>query len=142
MLLKALRLTRKELPTHIPLIGFSGAPWTLLAYLLEGEGSRTYSRARSFLYREPKAAHEALTHISTAVVSYLEAQARSGADCLQLFDTLAGHLPPLLYAEFGLPYLQQISCSTKEKVSQRLCLSLPKVLHTHYKIYLIYLVRD
>ena len=115
--LEALRLTRKELPLQVPLIGFSGAPWTLLAYLLEGGGSKTYSRARSFLYREPTAAHEALSRISKAVVAYLGAQGRSGADCLQLFDTLAGMLPPVLYAEFGLPYLKQIAVALKKRSS-------------------------
>ena len=107
--LEALTLTRRALPKHIPLIGFSGAPWTILAYLLEGGGSTTYSRARSFLYQHPKAAHNALTRISVAVIDYLKAQGRSGADCLQLFDTLAEKLPPALYAEFGLPYVRRVA---------------------------------
>lgn len=107
--LEALRLTRRALPAHIPLIGFSAAPWTLLAYLLEGAGSRSYSRARRFLYQHPQAAHHALQQLSTAIVAYLSAQGRSGADCLQIFDTLAEVLPPSLYAEFGLPYLKQVA---------------------------------
>ena len=106
--LEALTLSRRALPAHISLIGFSGAPWTLLAYLLEGGGSRTYARARRFLYQHPKAAHEALGRITDAVILYLIAQGKSGADCLQLFDTLAEHLPPSLYAEFGIPYLERI----------------------------------
>ena len=111
--LETVRLTRRALPAHVPLIGFSGAPWTLLAYLLEGSGSKTYSRARSFLYQQPEAAHTALQRISAAVVNYLCAQVRSGADCLQLFDTLAEQLPPALYTEFGLPYLRQIATAVQ-----------------------------
>ena len=107
--LKALSMSKSALASDIALVGFSGAPWTLLAYLLEGGGSRNYSRARRFLYQEPEATHEALSRISEAVIAYLQAQGRSGADCLLLFDTLAEQLPPALYKEFGIRYLRQIA---------------------------------
>ena len=111
--LKALSLTKRALPANVTLIGFSGAPWTLLAYLLEGGGSRTFTRARSFLYNEPVAAHKALDRITQAVISYLIAQKNHGADALQLFDTLAEVLSPTLYAEFGLPYVQRIAAAVQ-----------------------------
>ena len=112
--LDTLSLTRRALPSHVSVIGFSGAPWTLLAYLLEGGGSKTFTRARSFLYHEPSAAHEALDRITQAVIDYLIAQKASGADILQLFDTLAEILSPSLYKEFGLPYVQKISAAMQK----------------------------
>ena len=106
--MEGLRLSRLALPKEVPLIGFSGAPWTLLAYLLEGGGSKTYGRARGFLYTYPRLAHQALEKITEAVISYLRAQRVHGADILQLFEPLAEVLPVCLYKEFGLRYVKRI----------------------------------
>lgn len=105
----ALTLTRKELDGRVPLIGFSGAPWTLMAYMIEGGGSKAYKRARGWLYEAPDAAHRLLQKITDTVVPYLIGQADAGAQLLQVFDSWAGLLGPQTFRTFGLPYLKQIA---------------------------------
>ncbi len=106
----ALELTRKNLDGRVPLIGFSGAPWTLLAYMVEGSGSKTFSRAKRLLYQEPDLAHHLLEKITETIIAYLQEKARHGANLIQLFDSWAGILSPASYREFSAPYLHQI-CS-------------------------------
>ncbi|MCO6492499.1 MAG: uroporphyrinogen decarboxylase [Phaeodactylibacter sp.] len=110
----ALELTRNNLAGRVPLIGFSGAPWTLLAYMVEGSGSKTFSRAKRLLYREPKLAHLLLEKITETIIAYLKEKARHGADLIQLFDSWAGILSPASYREFSAPYLQQICSAITE----------------------------
>ncbi len=105
---EALKVTKKELGGRVPLIGFAGAPWTLLAYMVEGNGSKTFSKARKFLYSEPALAHKLLTKITEVTILYLKEQVKAGADMLQLFDSWAGILPPDHYKEFSLKYISQI----------------------------------
>jgi len=104
----AIKLVKKELNSRVPLIGFAGAPWTILSYMIEGSGSKTFSKARRFLYCEPKAAHLLLSKITDSTINYLKMQIQSGADLIQIFDSWAGILSPKQYKEFGIPYLQQI----------------------------------
>lgn len=104
----ALDATKKGLAGRVPLIGFAGAPWTIMAYMVEGQGSKTFSKARALLYREPKLAHRLLEKITAATIVYLQHKVRHGADLIQLFDSWAGILPPHHYREFSLPYLKQI----------------------------------
>lgn len=104
----ALSETKKQLSGRVPLIGFSGAPWTLLAYMVEGGGSKTFSKARRFLYTEPKTAHLLLDKISDAIIAYLKQKVSSGADAIQIFDSWAGILSPKIYSEFSLPYIKKI----------------------------------
>lgn len=111
----ALELTRKNLAGRVPLIGFSGAPWTLLAYMVEGSGSKTFSKAKRLLYKEPALAHRLLEKITQTIIAYLREKARHGADLIQLFDSWGGILSPALYREFSTPYLQQI-CSALPEV--------------------------
>ncbi len=106
--LKAIELTKKGLDGRVPLIGFAGAPWTIFAYLIEGSGSKTFSKARRFLYEHPKASHELLEKITEITALYLSAQVESGADMLQIFDSWAGILPNDQYQEFGLRYIEQL----------------------------------
>lgn len=106
--LEAIKLTNKELAGRVPLIGFAGAPWTLLCYMVEGAGSKTFSKARAFLYTEPALAHKALDKITQSTISYLKAQVRAGAHMLQIFDSWAGVLPPQQYKEFSLNYIRKI----------------------------------
>jgi uroporphyrinogen decarboxylase len=105
----ALTLTRKRLEGRVPLIGFAGAPWTLMAYMVEGGGSRTYRRARSWLYRHPDASKDLLGRIADAVADYLVAQIDAGAQMVQVFDSSAGLLGPRAFRTFALPYLEAIA---------------------------------
>ena len=107
---QAVRKTNKHLNGRIPLIGFSGAPWTLLAYMVEGSGSKTFSKAKGFLYRHPAEAHQLLEKLTTSIIAYLKAKIRAGVHLVQLFDSWAGILSPEQYREFSLPYLARI-CS-------------------------------
>lgn len=104
----ALRISKRELAGRIPLIGFAGAPWTILAYMVEGGGSKTFSKARRMLYAEPAMAHALLQKITETTIVYLRGQIAAGADLLQLFDSWAGELPPAHYRNFAMPYLRQI----------------------------------
>lgn len=83
----AIRLTKAALSNRVPLIGFAGAPWTLLSYMVEGSGSKTFSKAKKFLYTEPKQAHILLEKITLSIISYLKAQVEAGADMIQIFDS-------------------------------------------------------
>ncbi|RZK34219.1 MAG: uroporphyrinogen decarboxylase, partial [Hymenobacter sp.] len=106
--LEALRITKKELAGRVPLIGFAGAPWTILAYMVEGHGSKTFSKARRMLYQEPALAHQLLEKITVTTIAYLQAQVAAGADLVQVFDSWAGILPPAHYAEFSTRYISRI----------------------------------
>ncbi len=106
--LEAIKLTKKGLNNRVPLIGFAGAPWTILAYMTEGSGSKTFSIARKVLYTQPEFAHQLLQMITDSTIAYLKAQVKAGADMLQLFDSWAGILSPAQYATFSTPYIKQI----------------------------------
>ena len=105
----ALELTKKELAGRVPLIGFAGAPWTILAYMVEGQGSKTFSKARRLLYSDERLAHQLLERITEATIVYLREKIRHGADLIQLFDSWAGILTPALYRTFAIPYLKMIT---------------------------------
>jgi len=117
----AIRLTKKELGGRVPLIGFAGAPWTILSYMIEGHGSKTFSKAKKFLYTKPQLAHQLLEKITTSTIRYLQGQVMAGADLLQLFDSWAGILSPEQYSEFALPYISKIcdSFNSKEKTGDQ-----------------------
>lgn len=105
----AVALTRQQLDGRVPLIGFSGAPWTLLAYMVEGSGSKTFSKAKKLLYTDPKLAHQLLEKISETIIAYLKLKVESGAQLVQVFDSWAGILSPAQYREFALPYIKVIA---------------------------------
>ena len=105
---QALQQTKAGLAGRVPLIGFSGAPWTLLAYMVEGGGSKTFSNAKKFLYTQPEAAKLLLSKITDTIIAYLNLKIQAGADVVQIFDSWAGILSPELYREFSLPYLSRI----------------------------------
>jgi uroporphyrinogen decarboxylase len=107
--LDALSLTKKELNGRVPLIGFAGAPWTLLCYMIEGKGSKTWDKAKQFAYTEPELAHALLQKITTITIDYLKAQVRAGADTVQVFDSWGGSLSPADFKQFAQPYLLQIA---------------------------------
>jgi uroporphyrinogen decarboxylase len=104
----AIRLTKKQLNGRVPLIGFAGAPWTIFSYMIEGKGSKTFSRAKKVLYSEPAFAHKLLEMITQSTINYLKAQIAAGVDLVQIFDSWAGVLSPEQYSEFSLKYISKI----------------------------------
>lgn len=104
----AIHITKKALNGRVPLIGFAGAPWTIFAYMVEGHGSKTFSKAREMLYTQPVFSHKLLQMITDSTINYLKAQIESGAQLIQLFDSWAGILGPDQYEEFSLRYISQI----------------------------------
>lgn len=111
---EAIRITKKDLNGRVPLIGFAGAPWTIFCYMIEGQGSKTFSKARKFLYQQPEAAHALLDIITNLTIDYLKAQIRAGADMVQVFDSWAGILGEKQYREFGTKYVSKICKAIKE----------------------------
>ena len=105
----AVSLIRRELNGRVPLIGFSGSPWTLACYMVEGGGSDNYSKIKSMLLNEPASLHRLLEVTTEAVIAYLSAQRAAGAQVLQVFDTWGGVLAPHHYREFSLRYLSRIA---------------------------------
>ncbi|NLA68035.1 MAG: uroporphyrinogen decarboxylase [Gammaproteobacteria bacterium] len=105
----AVRVIRRELDGRVPLIGFSGSPWTLACYMVEGGGSRNFSTIKAMAHGDPKALHALLAVNTDAVIAYLAAQRAAGAQALQVFDTWGGVLSPAMYREFSLPYLERIA---------------------------------
>lgn len=106
--IEAIRQTKKALNGRVPVIGFAGAPWTIFCYMIEGRGSKTFSKPKKFLYTEEKLSHQLLEKITQSTINYLKAQIRAGADIVQVFDSWAGSLSPDLYTRFAIPYLKQI----------------------------------
>lgn len=113
--LEAIRLARAQLAgRNIPLIGFSGAPFTLAAYAIEGGGSRNYTEVKGLMMGDPTAWHDLMAKLSEVVGAYLLAQARAGAQALQLFDSWVGQLSPADYRQFALPYTQRAIAIARE----------------------------
>jgi uroporphyrinogen decarboxylase len=104
----AISLTRRELDGKVPLIGFSGSPWTLATYMIEGGSSKTFSKAKKLIYQDPKLAHLLLEKLAATVTDYLNAQIDSGAQAVQIFDTWGGALSAQAYKDFSLRYMAQI----------------------------------
>ncbi len=105
---EAIEATKLGLQGRVPLIGFAGAPFTLLAYMIEGGGSKTFSKAKRFLYSNPKASHLLLEKLTSTIIAYLKYKIKSGADVIQIFDSWAGILDQRLYREFSLRYIKEI----------------------------------
>ena len=112
--MEALSLTKKELNGRVPLIGFAGAPWTLLCYMVEGKGSKTWDKAKQFAYTQPLVAHNLLQKITDITIQYLKAQVKAGADTVQVFDSWAGSLSPADFKIYAQPYLLQIADALKD----------------------------
>ncbi|MEQ6121533.1 uroporphyrinogen decarboxylase [Reichenbachiella sp. MALMAid0571] len=110
----AIKITKRELNGRVPLIGFAGAPWTIFSYMVEGSGSKTFSKARRMLYTQPELSHKLLDMITESTIKYLKMQIKAGADLVQVFDSWAGILPPNQYDEFGLKYISKICDAINE----------------------------
>jgi uroporphyrinogen decarboxylase len=121
----AARLIRQEIPEELPLIGFSGSPWTLACYMVEGESSRDFKRVLNLIYTEDRAAHILLNKLATTVLQYLLAQVKAGVNALMIFDTWGGILTPSNYKTFSLHYMHHIVQQIKEQYP-----SIPIILFT------------
>jgi len=113
--MNAVRLIRQEIPTNLPLIGFSGSPWTLACYMIEGGSSRDFKNPLSLMYNEPDAMHHLLDKMTCAVVAYLDEQVRCGVNALMIFDTWGGILSTANFQHFSCDYLKKIVLILKEK---------------------------
>ena len=123
----AVRLIRKTLDNRLPLIGFSGSPWTLATYMVEGSSTKTFSRIKGMLYSEPRLLHQLLDTIAASVSSYLNAQIAAGAQAVMIFDTWGGVLTPDDYQDFSLQYMQKIIANLTREVDGQ---QVPVVLFT------------
>ncbi|VAW47771.1 Uroporphyrinogen III decarboxylase, partial [hydrothermal vent metagenome] len=104
----AISLTSRTLNGRVPLIGFSGSPWTLLTYMIENGGSKTYAKSKALLYKTPELAHQLLDKLAQSIIKYLVGQIQSGANVVQIFDSWGGVLSPADFKRFSLQYMQQI----------------------------------
>lgn len=104
----AVKIAKERLADRAPLIGFSGAPWTLAAYMVEGKGSKNFENIKSLIYNNPKDAHKLLDKLADAVIDYLKGKVAAGCQAIQIFDTWAGVLSPWDFEEFSLRYIRKI----------------------------------
>jgi uroporphyrinogen decarboxylase len=113
--LDAVKLTKKELNGRVPLIGFSGSPWTLLTYMVEGKGSKNFAHVKQLIYDNPGLAHRILEQITDAVAEYLSAKIEAGVDAVQIFDTWGGILSQHDFQEFSLSYIEKVISKIKKQ---------------------------
>ena len=106
--MEAIKMTKEKLQNEIPLIGFAGSPWTIFCYCTEGQGSKTFAKAKELCYTNPQLAHQLLQKITDTTIAYLKKKVGAGVDAVQLFDGWGGLLSPHDYQEFSWKYLQQI----------------------------------
>jgi uroporphyrinogen decarboxylase len=106
--MRAVSTIRRELNNAVPLIGFSGSPWTLATYMVEGGSSKDFAQIKTMAYDQPQLMHQLLSLLADAVADYLAAQVRAGAQALQIFDTWGGSLSAAGYREFSLEYMQRV----------------------------------
>ena len=111
----AIKLTKQELNNRVPLIGFAGAPWTILCYMVQGKGSKTFDEAKAFCYQQPQLAHRLLQMITDTTINYLSEQVSAGADTVQIFDSWGGLLSPADFEVISLQYIRQIVAALKDK---------------------------
>lgn len=111
---EAIKLIKQELNGRVPLIGFAGAPWTLLCYMVQGKGSKTFDEAKGFCYKHPALAHEILQRITDTTIAYLQEQIKAGADAVQIFDSWGGLLSPQDFENLSLKYIRQIVAAVKD----------------------------
>lgn len=110
----AIAMTKEKLNDEIPLIGFAGSPWTILCYCVEGQGSKSFDKARGFCFTQPEAAHALLQKITDTTIAYLKAKVEAGVNAVQVFDSWGGMLSPTDYQEFSWKYIQQIVDALKD----------------------------
>jgi uroporphyrinogen decarboxylase len=123
----AVRTIRRELDGRVPLIGFSGSPWTLATYMVEGGGTKNFSKVKGMMFDRPELMHQLLQKVSGTVTAYLNAQIDAGAQAVMIFDTWGGALTPQHYQAFSLDYMQQIVNGLKRESEGR---RVPVILFT------------
>jgi uroporphyrinogen decarboxylase len=106
--MEAIKLTKEMLNDEVPLIGFAGAPWTILCYVVEGKGSKNFDVAKAFCFSQPEAAHKLLQKITDTTILYLQEKVKNGVNAVQIFDSWGGMLSPVDYQEFSWKYINQI----------------------------------
>ena len=114
--MEAIKATKEKLNNAIPLIGFAGSPWTILCYVVQGQGSKNFDKAKAFCFKNPEAAHQLLQKITDTTIAYLKAKVRAGVDVVQVFDSWGGMLSPEDYQQFSWKYIQQIIDALKGMV--------------------------
>ena len=112
---EAIKLIKQELNGRVPLIGFAGAPWTILCYMVQGKGSKTFDEAKAFCYMQPELAHQLLQMITDTTIAYLKGQIAAGADTIQIFDSWGGLLSPDDFENISLKYIRQIVTALKDE---------------------------
>ena len=112
----AIVMTKEALNNEVPLIGFAGSPWTILCYMVQGQGSKNFDKAKAFCFQEPEAAHLLLQKITDTTIAYLKAKVAVGVNAVQVFDSWGGMLSPVDYQEFSWRYIQQIIDALKEEI--------------------------
>jgi len=113
--LEAIKMTKEALNNEVPLIGFAGSPWTILCYSVEGQGSKSFDKAKGFCFSQPEAAHQLLQKITDTTIAYLKAKVKAGVNAVQIFDSWGGMLSPVDYQEFSWKYIQQIIDALKDE---------------------------
>ena len=113
--MEAIKATKEKLNNEIPLIGFAGSPWTILCYVVQGQGSKTFDKAKEFCFTQPVAAHNLLQKITDTTIAYLKAKVNAGVDAVQIFDSWGGMLSPIDYQEFSWQYINQIIEALKDE---------------------------
>ncbi len=111
----SIKLVNKELDGRVPLLGFSGSPFTLFTYMVEGSGSKTFSKVKAFMYNNPSESHLLLDMLANTVADYLSAKIESGVNAVQIFDTWGGILSPADFNEFSLRYIEKVVAKIKRK---------------------------
>ncbi|KAF8138666.1 Uroporphyrinogen decarboxylase [Boletus edulis] len=124
----AISLTRTRLAGRVPLIGFCGAPWTLMCYMIEGGASKTLQKSKTWLFKYPDQSKALLQRLTTACIAFLVGQVEAGAQLLQVFDSNGGDLSPHDFAQFSLPYVTQIVDGVRQQLEERGLGRVPMIL--------------
>jgi uroporphyrinogen decarboxylase len=112
--MQAIKATKEKLNNEVPLIGFAGSPWTVFCYAVQGQGSKTFDKAKEFCFTNPVAAHQLLQKFTDTTIAYLKAKVKAGVDVVQIFDSWGGMLSPIDYQEFSWKYINQIIEALKD----------------------------
>ncbi|KAJ4797341.1 Uroporphyrinogen decarboxylase [Rhynchospora pubera] len=121
---ESLRILRNEISNEATLLGFVGAPWTIGTYIIEGGSTSTYKNIKSMCYTAPHVLKALLSHLTKAISEYIIYQVKSGAQCIQIFDSWGGQLPPHVWEKWSKPYIKQIVSEVKKE-----CPDVPLVLY-------------